>query len=63
MIFKQETVERSLGGVPIPLITITDFATKTPKKTIVINGRVHPGETNASWILHGLMRFLLSKSA
>jgi murein tripeptide amidase MpaA len=46
------------------MVTITDFKSKSSerKTTIVINGRVHPGETNASWALHGFMRFLLSKS-
>jgi murein tripeptide amidase MpaA len=51
-----------LGGIQIPLITITDFACKQVKKTIVINGRMHPGESSASWVIHGLIRFLLSKS-
>jgi murein tripeptide amidase MpaA len=23
-------------------------------------GRMHPGETNASWLIHGFIRFLLS---
>lgn len=43
------------------MLTITDFSSKTPKKTILINGRVHPGETHASWVLHGILHFLLSK--
>ncbi|CEL98957.1 unnamed protein product [Vitrella brassicaformis CCMP3155] len=30
------------------------------KDAIVISSRVHPGESNSSWILHGLLRFLLS---
>jgi murein tripeptide amidase MpaA len=27
----------------------------------VITGRVHPGETNASWIVHGMIKFLIGK--
>lgn len=27
----------------------------------MITGRVHPGETNASWIVHGIIKFLLGK--
>jgi cytosolic carboxypeptidase protein 2/3 len=59
-ILKAEVCGKSLSGVGILLLTITDFATKTTKKTILINGRMHPGETHASWLIHGLIRFLVS---
>ena len=26
-------------------------------------GRMHPGETNASWLMHGFIRFLLSSNS
>ena len=26
-------------------------------------GRIHPGETNASWVLHGILDFLASKDS
>ena len=55
----------SLGGIQVPVFTITDFNhTKNEearKKVLVITGRVHPGETNGSWIVHGIIEFLLSK--
>jgi murein tripeptide amidase MpaA len=63
MILQSEVCGKSLSGVGIPLLTITDFATKKGKKTVLINGRMHPGETHASWLIHGLIRFLVSPAA
>ena len=34
----------------------------TGPRTIVILGRVHPGESNASWVVHGLLNFLAAGS-
>jgi len=30
------------------------------RKAIILTGRVHPGETNASWIVEGLIDYLVS---
>ena len=58
-------ITTSLGGLDVPMFTITDFSHTNEeaqrKKVIVMTGRVHPGETNASWIVHGVIKFLLSK--
>ncbi len=62
-IFKKETLGKSLSGVEIPILTITDFSESDKrKKTVVVVGRLHPGETHSSWVIHGLIRFLLSES-
>ena len=49
----------------MPMLTITDFShtkqEESRKKVIIMTGRVHPGETNASWIVHGFIKFLLSQ--
>jgi murein tripeptide amidase MpaA len=55
----------TLAGMDVPMLTITDFShskqEEQKKKIVVITGRVHPGETNSSWIVHGIIKFLLSK--
>jgi len=58
------TLTRSLGGLQMPLLTITNEAIHISKKrSVIICGRIHPGETNSSWILHGMIDFLISKDA
>jgi hypothetical protein len=47
------------------MLTITNPCTSTEqqiKKGVVVTARVHPGETNASWMMKGLLDFLLSDS-
>ena len=46
------------------MLTITNEVVNISKKrTVIICGRVHPGETNSSWILHGMIDYLISKDA
>jgi len=40
----------------IPNIPLCD------RRVIVLSSRAHPGETNASWIMHGLLDYLTSQS-
>ena len=53
----------SLGGVKIPLLTITDpdesVAPMAKRKYIVCTGRAHPGESNGSWMIQVMGEFLL----
>lgn len=43
------------------LLTITDRATvSVPKPVLFITGRQHPGESSASFIMEGIITFLLS---
>ena len=46
------------------MLTITNEVVNISKKrTVVICGRIHPGETNSSWVLHGIIDYLISKEA
>jgi hypothetical protein len=54
----------TVGGNRCDLITITDFessATEIAEREVVVfTARVHPGESNASWVMQVHPRQLLS---
>jgi hypothetical protein len=52
---------RTFGGNECDILTITSFAKEDLRKWplhlrpyVVVSARVHPGETNSSWIMHGV---------
>ncbi|KAI9103760.1 hypothetical protein DFS34DRAFT_298389 [Phlyctochytrium arcticum] len=67
---RRQTLCKTLGGNEVALLTITDF---TPASTSVcpvrdrmyvfLSARVHPGESNSSHIMHGLLSYLLSSTS
>ncbi|XP_048217525.1 cytosolic carboxypeptidase 2 isoform X2 [Perognathus longimembris pacificus] len=63
---KLQALCRSLAGNTVYMLTITN-PSKTPqeaaaKKAVVLSARVHPGESNSSWIMKGFLDFILSNS-
>ncbi|OMJ72415.1 hypothetical protein SteCoe_29148 [Stentor coeruleus] len=59
--FKSKELCKSIGGLSVPVITITNFQTsKARKKYILVTSRLNPGETTSSYIVEGLIKFLLS---
>lgn len=57
---------RSLAGNPVYVLTITAPGSspdeRRVKQAVVVTARVHPGETNSSWIMQGFLDFLLGDS-
>ena len=56
---RRETLCHSYGGNAVDLLSVTDFsapaAEVAARRVVVISARVHPGESNASWMMAGLL--------
>lgn len=63
-VLQESVLCKTLGGVDVPLLTITNFKDSNVKnkKVIFIQARIHPCETSSSWIVHGIISFLISRS-
>ena len=56
---KQMPSMKTLSGLPIPVLEVTDEAEPDYNKQVVlVTGRVHPGESNASFMAEGMLDFL-----
>ena len=60
---KYTNIGQSNAGLDIDLLKISnkDKKKNCRKPTIVVMGRQHSGETHSSFIIHGLINYLLSK--
>uniref|UniRef100_A0A1I7XYQ8 Peptidase_M14 domain-containing protein n=1 Tax=Steinernema glaseri TaxID=37863 RepID=A0A1I7XYQ8_9BILA len=58
--FKRDLVCQSVQKRRLDLITIADESLNRKPKVVFVMGRVHPGETPASFVVHGLIQFLIS---
>lgn len=68
--YRNQNLCTTLGGNSVPVLTITAQPKGSDKESleemrsrpyIFLSARVHPGESNASWIMKGTIDFLLSK--
>lgn len=61
-LFKRRTLCHTLAGNSCDILTITSFSSDPQamqrRKGVVVSARVHPGESNASWKMKGLIDFL-----
>ena len=61
---KRSLLTKSLAGNDLDLLLITNFESTeeeiSQRKAIIITARVHPGETNSSFIMQGLIDLLVS---
>ncbi|KAK7475648.1 hypothetical protein BaRGS_00033141 [Batillaria attramentaria] len=55
---RREVLCESRAGNSCFLITVTNFENTGPKKAVVVSARVHPGESQASWMMKGLLEFV-----
>jgi len=55
---------KSLAGNDVDMLIVTNFESNpvdiAVRKAIILTCRVHPGESNASWIMNGVIEFLVS---
>ncbi|KAJ8020790.1 Cytosolic carboxypeptidase 3 [Holothuria leucospilota] len=60
---KREVMCESRAGNSCFLLTVGNFGDKSKnklKKGVVVTARVHPGETNSSWMMKGFLDFITS---
>lgn len=67
--FRYQQLCETIGGNSVPLLTITaqprskqreDVEELLSRPYIFLSGRVHPGESNSSWVMKGTVDFLMS---
>lgn len=55
---------KTLAGNDCEMVIVTNFSSRAEdiavRRAIIITSRVHPGESNASFIMHGILTYLVS---
>ena len=54
-----------MAGNDVDMLIITNFSSNpvdiAVRKAVILTSRVHPGESNASWMMDGVIEFLVSE--
>ena len=73
-ILKQEVLCKTLSGINVPLLTISEDMENllkeeqskklntNKKQVVVVTARIHPGETCGSFMMQGFLRFIISSN-
>lgn len=65
-LFQRGSLCATIAGRSCDLITIgekdAERSETERKRVAVVTARVHPGESNASWMMHGFLQFILSEA-
>lgn len=66
-IFRRQLLCRTRLGNRVDLLTVTNLnstaSVMRDRPVVILSARVHPGEVNASWLMKGVLDFLLSKNS
>jgi len=57
---------KTISGNDCEMVIITNFDSRPEeialRRAIIITSRIHPGESNSSFVVHGVLEFLLSEA-
>eukprot|EP00792_Barthelona_sp_PAP020_P003925 TRINITY_DN1760_c0_g1_i1.p1 TRINITY_DN1760_c0_g1~~TRINITY_DN1760_c0_g1_i1.p1 ORF type:complete len:995 (+),score=192.08 TRINITY_DN1760_c0_g1_i1:71-3055(+) len=60
--FRRKVLCKTVAGNNVDMLTITSYSSDISelreRKGVVISARVHPGETNSSWIMKGIIDYI-----
>ena len=63
-ILRRATLTKTIAGNQIEMLIITNFMSSqdaiAKRKCVILTGRVHPGESNSSYVMEGVIQFLMS---
>lgn len=63
-IIRRTSLCKTLAGNNLDMLIITNFTSSqdaiAKRKCVILSGRVHPGESNSSFVMEGLIQYLVS---